>query len=200
MLLVSWLDRGTPFPDPELDAALASEPGTATAVVAGGCFWCTEAVFEAADGVSAVVSGYAGDTEATANYERVCSGATNHAEAIEITYDPSRITYGGLLKLFFSFAHDPTQKDRQGPDRGRQYRSAVFYSGDEQKRIAEAYIAQLDRAGVYDAPIATTLEPLEKFYPAEGYHQDFVRRNPDHPYVVYNALPKLKKLKSSESR
>lgn len=195
MLLFSWLDKGTPFPDPEFDTELAPEAGSATAVVAGGCFWCTEAVFEATDGVSAVVSGYAGGSEDTANYERVCSGTTDHAEAIEITYDPSRITYGGLLKLFFSVAHDPTQKDRQGPDRGRQYRSAVFYANEQQKKIAQAYIAQLDRAGVYDDPIATTIEPLEKFYPAEGYHQDFVRRNPDHPYVVYNALPKLEKLK-----
>jgi len=196
MLLFSWFEKGTPFPDPELDAALAAEPGSATAVVAGGCFWCTEAVFEAAEGVSDVVSGYAGGTAETANYDAVCTGATGHAEAIEITYDPSRITFGAILKLFFSVAHDPTQKDRQGPDRGRQYRSAVFYADQDQKRVAEAYIAQLDRAGVYDGPITTTLEPLEKFFPAEGYHQDFVRRNPDHPYVVYNAVPKLQKLKS----
>lgn len=188
-------DGGKAIPNPEVDAELAIAPGSETAVLAGGCFWCTEAVFEAADGVSAVISGYAGGTAETANYETVCSGATEHAEAIEITYDPSRITYGGLLKLFFSVAHDPTQKDRQGPDRGRQYRSAVFYADEEQKRIAEAYIAQLGRTGVYDKPIVTEIEPLDEFFPAEGYHQDFVRRNPNHPYVVFHALPKLEKLK-----
>jgi len=195
MILSSWLHCGKAFPDPEVDADLASAPGSATAVLAGGCFWCTEAVFEAVDGVSAVVSGYAGGTAETADYERVCSGNTDHAEAIEITYDPSRITYGGLLKLFFSVAHDPTQKDGQGPDRGRQYRSAIFYAGEGQKRIAEAYIAQLGRAGVYDGPIVTELEPLDKFFPAEDYHQDFVRRNPNYPYVVFQALPKIEKLK-----
>jgi len=182
------------FPEPELDAKLSDTPGAETAVLAGGCFWCTEAVFEAADGVSSVVSGYAGGTAGTANYDQVCSGATGHAESIEISYDTSKITYGGILKIFFSVAHDPTERNRQGPDRGRQYRSAVFYSGDEQKRIAEAYIAELDRAGIFDRPIATLVEPLEKFYPAEKYHQDFARRNPDHPYVVINALPKLCKL------
>ncbi|HEY7090240.1 MAG TPA: peptide-methionine (S)-S-oxide reductase MsrA [Tepidisphaeraceae bacterium] len=170
---------------------------TATAVFAGGCFWCTEAVFEQLSGVSDVVSGYAGDTEANANYEAVCSGTTNHAEAIRITYDPSKIEYGELLRVFFS-SHDPTTKDRQGPDFGRQYRSAIFYANDEQKQIAEGYIKQLTDAKVFKEPIVTTLEPLGKgFFPAEQYHQNFVQCHPNHPYILQQALPKVEKVRKA---
>jgi peptide-methionine (S)-S-oxide reductase len=185
----------TPFPDPTVDADRASAKGKQTAVFAGGCFWCTEAVFEQLAGVDKVVSGYAGGDAATAHYEIVGSGKTNHAESIEITYDPARISYGTLLKVFFSVAHDPTQLNRQGPDYGRQYRSAIFYKDEEQKRVAEAYIKQLNEAEVFKKPIVTEVAALTRFYPAEAYHQDFVRLHPDHPYVVQNSLPKMDKLK-----
>jgi peptide-methionine (S)-S-oxide reductase len=181
------------LPDPAVDVNDAK--GRQTAVLAGGCFWCTEAVFEPVAGVEKVVSGYAGGKAEQAKYDLVSSGATEHAEVIEITYDPSKITYGQLLKVFFSVAHDPTQLNRQGPDYGRQYRSAIFYKDEEQKKVAEAYIKQLDAAQAFGKPIATVLSPLKGFYPAEGYHQDFVKRNPSHPYVVVNALPKIAKLK-----
>lgn len=181
------------LPEPSVD--LKPAKGKQTAVFAGGCFWCTEAVFESLIGVDHVISGYAGGDAATAHYEIVGSGRTNHAESIEITYDPSKITYGQLLKVFFSVAHDPTTADHQGPDYGRQYRSAIFYKDAEQKRIAEAYIAQLTAAKVFSAPIITEVSQLPKFYPAEDYHQDFVKHHPTHPYVVHNALPKLEKLK-----
>jgi peptide-methionine (S)-S-oxide reductase len=184
-----------PFPDPAIDQERAVSKGKQTAVFAGGCFWCTEAVFEHVAGVQKVVSGYAGGDAATAHYKIVGEGHTDHAESIEVTYDPSRITYGTLLKIFFSVAHDPTQLNRQGPDYGKQYRSAIFYNSPEQKRTAEAYIAQLSAAKVLSGPIVTQVVPLTKFYPAEDYHQDFVKNNPDHPYVVANALPKLQKLK-----
>src|SRR5690606_25160999 len=154
------------------------------AVFAGGCFWCTEAVYRDLEGVKKVTSGYAGGTAASANYEAVCSGRTDHAEAIEIVFDPSKTSYGELMKIFFSIAHDPTQLNRQGNDVGRQYRSAIFYADAEQKKTAEAYIAQLTGAKVFDDPIVTTLEPLEKFYPGEAYHQDYARRNPMQPYIA----------------
>ncbi|WP_428939016.1 peptide-methionine (S)-S-oxide reductase MsrA [Fontivita pretiosa] len=183
------------LPQPQTDLPTTQPGATATAVFAGGCFWCTEAVFEQLNGVIDVVSGYAGDTRENADYEKVSSGQTRHAEAIQITYDPSKITYGQLLRVFFA-THDPTTKDRQGPDWGRQYRSAIFYANDEQKRVAEAYIKQLSEARVFAAPIVTTVEPLGAgFFPAEQYHQDFVKLHPDHPYVVQNALPKVQKLK-----
>ena len=184
------------FPAPEYDLPRASTPGEATAVLAGGCFWCVEAVYQQLDGVSAVINGYAGDTADTAEYETVCSGTTNHAEAVEIHYDPSRVTYGQLLKVFFSIAHDPTQRDRQGPDVGRQYRSAIFYADDDQKRVATAYIAQLEKAKIFDAPIVTEVVPLEAFYEAEPYHQDYAERNPMQPYIFFNALPKVKKVRT----
>src|SRR6266446_5633555 len=184
----------TPFPDPAIDSDRAAK-GKQTAVFAGGCFWCTEAVFERLAGVDKVVSGFSGGDAASAHYEIVSAGKTNHAESIEITYDPAKITYGTLLKVFFSVAHDPTQLNRQGPDYGRQYRSAIFYKDAEQKRIAEAYIQQLQQAKVFSKPIVTEVTDLKGFYPAEDYHQDFVKRHPDHPYVVVNALPKLDKLK-----
>src|SRR5579859_2081728 len=183
-----------PFPDPVVDSDRAAT-GKPTAVFAGGCFWCTEAVFEQLAGVDKVVSGFSGGDAASAHYEIVSSGKTNHAESIEITYDPAKITYGTLLKVFFSVAHDPTQLNRQGPDYGRQYRSAIFYKDAEQKRIAEAYIKQLEEAKVFHKPIVTEVAELKGFYPAEEYHQHFVQRHPNHPYVVVNALPKLEKLK-----
>ena len=179
------------FPQPAEDL---TRTGTQTAVLAGGCFWCTEAVFERLPGVSDVTSGYSGGEESTANYEATCSGKTGHAEAIKITYDAGQLSYGELLRVFFAVAHDPTQLNRQGGDRGTQYRSAIFYETDDQKRVAAAYIKQLDAAGVYDDPIATTLEPLEAFYEAEDYHQDFAQSNPNQPYVCAVALPKVAKL------
>jgi peptide-methionine (S)-S-oxide reductase len=181
------------FPDPVEDLKIDASAGPQTVVLAGGCFWCTEGVFELAPGVTDVVSGYAGDSAATANYRVVCSGETNHAEVIRITYDPAKTSFGKLLKLFFSIAHDPTTLDRQGNDEGRQYRSAIFYANEDQKRIAAAYIKQLNGAKVFMRPIVTTLEPLVKFFEAEEYHQDFVRNNPSHPYIVSQALPKVKK-------
>jgi len=185
------------FPDPVVDAPLASESVEKTAVFAGGCFWCVEAVFRELLGVISVRNGYAGDSAATANYRAVCSGRTNHAEAIEIRYDAAKTTFGQLLKIHFSVAHDPTQLNRQGNDLGRQYRSAIFYADDEQKKIAEAYIKQLNEARVFSEPIATSLEPLETFYEAEEYHQDYAARNPGQPYIVYVAQPKVEKLREN---
>src|SRR5579872_7152109 len=193
--LLGAAKSATPFPDPAIDADHSAAKGRQTAVFAGGCFWCTEAVFDQLAGVDKVVSGYAGGEAATAHYEIVGSGKTNHAESIEVTYDPARISYGTLLKVFFSVAHDPTQLNRQGPDYGRQYRSAIFYRNAEQKRVAEAYIKQLEEAKVFHKPIVTEVAELKAFYPAEEYHQHFVQRHPNHPYVVVNALPKLDKLK-----
>ncbi len=182
------------FPDPARDLA-ATSGGEQTAVLAGGCFWCVEAVLKELDGVLSVTSGYAGDTAETANYETVCSGRTNHAEAVQVRFDPARISFGQLLKVFFSVAHDPTQVDRQGHDLGRQYRSAIFYADVAQKEVAEAYIRQLDAAHVFDRPIATRLEPLEAFYPAEAYHQDYAALHPSQPYIAYTAAPKVAKLR-----
>jgi peptide-methionine (S)-S-oxide reductase len=183
------------FPDPALDLPLAAQPGKQTAVFAGGCFWCVEAVFKELRGVESVRSGYAGGTADTANYKTVCGGRTDHAEAIEIVYDPSKVTFGQLLKIHFSIAHDPTQLNRQGNDIGRQYRSTIFYADEEQKRVAEAYIRQLNEGAVFEAPIVTTLEPLKQFFEAEAYHQDYAALNPGQPYIVYVAQPKMDKLK-----
>ena len=183
------------FPDPALDVASSSQGVTAEAVLAGGCFWCVEAVYKQLDGVSEVTSGYAGGTAETADYKTVCTGRTGHAEAVRIRFDPSRTSYGQLLKVFFSIAHDPTQRDRQGADVGRQYRSAIFYSDEEQKRVAQAYIAQLDSAKLFSAPIVTEVTPLEAFYEAETYHQDYAERNQRDPYIMFNALPKVKKVR-----
>ncbi len=181
------------FPDPKTD--LEAVGAEHSIVLAGGCFWCTEAVFEQLNGVKNVVSGYAGGTADTARYDAVSAGGTRHAEAIRITYDPSKISYGALLKVFFSVAHDPTQLNRQGPDWGKQYRSAVFYASADEKKVAQAYIAQLTEARIFDKKIVTTLEPLEKFYPSEEYHQDYVARNPMQPYVLMNARPKVNKVR-----
>ena len=180
------------FPDPVEDVPTDQDAGRA--VLAGGCFWCVEAVYEPLDGVQSVVSGYAGGDAASANYEAVCSGRTGHAEVVEVRYDPRRISFGALLKLFFAVAHDPTQKDRQGNDRGPQYRSAIFPVDEAQRKVAEDYIQQLNNAGAFTAPIVTTLEPGHPFHPAEDYHQDFARRNPNQPYITHVAKPKLEKL------
>jgi peptide-methionine (S)-S-oxide reductase len=184
------------FPDPVVDTALADKSGQSRAVLAGGCFWCVEAVYKNLEGVSSVESGYAGGTADTADYETVSSGTTDHAEAVEVAYDPSRISYGQILKVFFAIAHDPTQLNRQGPDTGRQYRSAIFYADGEQQRVAQAYIDQLNKAHVFDQPIVTEVVPLEAFYQAETYHQDYAARNPLNPYIVFNAQPKVRKLRS----
>jgi peptide-methionine (S)-S-oxide reductase len=183
-------------PDPVVDATLADKTGQSRAILAGGCFWCVEAVYKNLDGVTSVESGYAGGTADTADYETVSSGTTDHAESVEVVYDPSRISYGQILKVFFSIAHDPTQLNRQGPDSGRQYRSAIFYADDEQKRLAGAYIDQLNKAHVFDRPIVTEVVPLEAFFQAETYHQDYAARNPLNPYIVINAQPKVRKLRS----
>ncbi|HET9764156.1 MAG TPA: peptide-methionine (S)-S-oxide reductase MsrA [Casimicrobiaceae bacterium] len=171
--------------------------GTATAVFAGGCFWGVDAVFKHVKGVTKVLSGYSGGSEATAKYMLVGTGATGHAEAVEVTYDPSKIAYTDLLKVFFSVAHDPTQKNRQGPDVGSQYRSAIFYANAQQKELAERYIAQLGEAKTFAKPIVTEVVPLSKFYPAEDYHQNYLALHPDQPYIVYNDLPKLEELKKT---
>jgi peptide-methionine (S)-S-oxide reductase len=186
--------NGAVIPAPTLDAPLATAKGEQTAVLAGGCFWGIEAVFEHVKGVIGVKSGYAGGTANTADYETVSTGQTGHAEAVRITYDPSQITYGQLLRVFFSVAHDPTQLNRQGPDTGSQYRSAIFYAGEEQQRIAEAYIAQLSKSKVFDEPIVTQVAALKAFYEAEAYHQDFAAHHPNHSYIVAHDLPKVENL------
>jgi peptide-methionine (S)-S-oxide reductase len=184
------------FPDSTVDTPLADSSGTATAVLAGGCFWCVEAIFSKLRGVVSVRSGYAGGTPETANYQAVCSGKTGHAEAIEIVYDPSKTTFGQLLKIHFSIAHDPTQLNRQGNDVGTQYRSAIFFSDEEQKRVAEAYIHQLNEAGVFNGPIVTTMEPLTRFFVAEPYHQNYAALNPNQSYIVHVSQPKVDKLRT----
>ena len=182
------------FPDPVTDLPLAAPGGPpGTAVLAGGCFWCTEAVYRELDGVLAVTPGYAGGTRETADYETVSTGRTGHAEAIRITYDPSRLTYGQLLKVFFSVAHDPTQRNRQGNDVGPQYRSAIFPQDDGQRRVAEAYVKQLDDAGAFTGPIVTTIERAE-FYEAETYHHDYAKKNPTSGYIRAVSMPKVRKL------
>ena len=182
------------FPDPALDPR-PEKAGTQVAVLAGGCFWGVEAVFERLAGVSEVVSGFAGGTKSTAHYEVVSTGTTGHAESVQITYDPAKISYGQLLKVFFAVAHDPTELNRQGPDEGTQYRSAIFYATPDQQAVAEAYVRQLDAAKVFKRRIVTQVVPLEGFYPAEAYHQHFLDQHPDYPYIVYNDLPKLEHLK-----
>ena len=184
------------FPQPLDDSPLAGDSREAVAVLAGGCFWCVEAVYLQLEGVRSVTSGYSGGTAESADYETVCGGATDHAEAVEIRYDASKLTYGTLLKVFFSIAHDPTTKDRQGADAGRQYRSVIFYADAEQRRVAGAYVRQLDAARVLDRPIVTEVVPLDRFYAAETYHQNYAARNSGQPYIVFNALPKVKKVRT----
>jgi peptide-methionine (S)-S-oxide reductase len=183
------------LPNPVLDAPIATTKAEQTAVVAGGCFWGIQAVFQHVKGVISATSGYAGGSAKTAEYELVSTGETGHAESVKITYDPSQITYGQLLWVFFSVAHDPTQLNRQGPDTGTQYRSSIFYGSDEQKRIAEAYITQLEKAKVFPRPIVTQVVPLKAFYPAEAYHQDYAAHHPTSPYIVYNDAPKVAHLR-----
>ena len=179
---------------PTATAAVATAP-TETAVLAGGCFWGVQAVFQHVKGVTNAVSGYAGGEASTAVYESVGSGSTGHAEAVQVTYDPRQVSYAQLLQIYFSVAHDPTQLNRQGPDSGTQYRSAIFPANDEQARTARAYVEQLDKAHSFKAPIATRIEPGRRFFPAESYHQDYLARNPRQPYIVFNDLPKLDDLK-----
>lgn len=183
------------LPDPKLDVP-AGAAGNQVAVFAGGCFWGIEAVFEHVQGVERASSGYSGGSAMTARYPLVGTGRTGHAEAVKVVYDPSRVSYGQLLKVFFSVAHDPTQLNRQGPDVGPQYRSAIFYGSAEQKRMATAYIAQLDAAGVFARPIVTEVAPLKSFHVAESYHQDYARLHPDDPYIVHNDAPKVVNLKA----
>jgi peptide-methionine (S)-S-oxide reductase len=185
----------TTIPNPTLDAPLAKTKGEQTAVLAGGCFWGIEAVFEHVKGVTKATSGYSGGSADTAQYEIVSSGQTGHAESVRVVYDPSQISYGQLLKVFFSVAHDPTELNRQGPDTGTQYRSAIFYGNEEQQRIAEAYIDQLNKAKVFGAPIVTKVTALQAFYEAEGYHQDYLAQHPNQPYIVINDIPKVENLK-----
>ncbi len=186
---------GVTIPDPVVSSQLATAKGEQIAVFAGGCFWGVEAVFEHVKGVTDVTSGYAGGDAKTANYKAVSGGATGHAEAVRVTYDPSQITYGQLLKVFFAVAHDPTQLNRQGPDVGAHYRSAIFYADDEQRRIAESYIAQLNKAKLFKRPIVTQVAALKTFHEAEAYHQDYAARHPDQPYIVAHDLPKLENLR-----
>jgi len=182
-------DKG--IPAPQLDTPAAAKSGVETAVLAGGCFWGMQGVFQHAKGVTKVVAGYAGGTKETANYEMVGTERTGHAESVEITFDPKQVSYGQLLRLYFGVAHAPTQLNRQGPDTGPSHRSEIFYANPDQERIARAYVAQLDLAKVFRGPIVTKVEPLQALYPAEDYHQDFLVRNPNYPYIVINDLPKV---------
>ncbi|HEY8165634.1 MAG TPA: peptide-methionine (S)-S-oxide reductase MsrA [Gemmatimonadaceae bacterium] len=185
----------SPLPPPTFDAPLAPKHGQDTAVLAGGCFWGIEEVFQHVKGVKDAMSGYAGGTVASPSYEEVSSGETGHAESVLVIYDPAEISYGQLLRIFFSVAHDPTQLNRQGPDVGTQYRSAIFYRNDLQHRIAKSYIEQLTKAKLFSKPIVTQVAPLSRFNMAEAYHQDYARQHPNQPYIVFNDAPKVKNLK-----
>ncbi|CDZ31614.1 Peptide methionine sulfoxide reductase MsrA [Neorhizobium galegae bv. officinalis] len=187
-------EEGFAIPAPAIDQA-ASTAATETAIFAGGCFWGVQGVFQHVEGVKNAVSGYAGGAKDTAAYETVGYGKTGHAESVRVTFDPKKVTYGHLLQIYFSVAHDPTQLNRQGPDTGTQYRSTVFPTSEEQARVAKAYIDQLNKAKIFHTAIATTIEPGKAFYPAEAYHQDFLTQNPTYPYIVYNDLPKIENLK-----
>jgi peptide-methionine (S)-S-oxide reductase len=183
------------IPAPQLDAPLATVHGKQTAIFAGGCFWGTQSVFERVKGVTATTAGYAGGSASTATYDQVTTETTGHAESVKVVYDPAKITYGKLLQIFFSVVHDPTQLNRQGPDVGTSYRSAIFYTTDEQRKISSAYIAQLDAAHVFPKPIVTRLTPLKGFYDAESYHQDYALNNPNNPYIMVCDHPKIEALK-----
>lgn len=184
-----------PFPKPAVDSPLTSAKGKETAVLSGGCFWGVQAVFQHLNGVISSTSGYSGGAANTAHYEEVSTGTTGHVESVKVVFDPSQISYGQILMIFFSVAHNPTELNRQGPDEGTQYRSAIFYANDEQKRIAEAYIAQLNAAKTFSSPIVTQVVSLQAFYPAEGYHQDYLEHHTYEPYIMINDLPKLDHLK-----
>jgi peptide-methionine (S)-S-oxide reductase len=186
-------ERAFVIPAPMLDQSASTH--TETIVLAGGCFWGVQAVFQHTKGVTSAVSGYAGGEKQTAHYEMVGGGRTGHAESVAVTFDPQQISYGKILQIYFSVAHNPTELNRQGPDVGTQYRSAIFYANDEQKKIANTYIAQIDKAHVFPQPIVTQLEALHGFYPAEDYHQDFAVLHPSYPYIVFNDLPKVDNLK-----
>ena len=184
-----------PFPKPTVDEPLAAAKGQESAVLAGGCFWGVQAVFEHLKGVTSVTAGYSGGRMKSPSYEMVSSGLTGHAESVSIAFDPSQISYGQILMVYFAVAHDPTQLNRQGPDTGSQYRSAIFYSNEQQKRIAEAYVAQLDASSIYPRKFVTQIVPFEAFYRAEEVHQDYLANHPNDPYIVYNDVPKLERLK-----
>jgi peptide-methionine (S)-S-oxide reductase len=184
-----------PIPAPALDTPAAEAAGPQTAVLAGGCFWGLQGMFEHVNGVTKVVAGYSGGTRETAHYEMVGTEKTGHAESVEITFDPKRISYGQLLRLYFAVAHDPTELDRQGPDSGPSYRSEIFFNSPTQERVAKAYVEQLTKGKIFNGPIVTKIEPLKGFYPAEDYHQDFLIHNPTYPYIVRNDLPKIAALK-----
>jgi peptide-methionine (S)-S-oxide reductase len=183
------------IPAPSVDEPVGQQTVTETATLAGGCFWGVQGVFQHVKGVTSAVSGYAGGSQETAQYKTVSSGTTGHAESVRVTFDPRQVSYGRILQVYFSVAHDPTQLDQQGPDAGTQYRSAIFPVNAEQARVAGAYIAQLNQAHVFDAAIVTKIEAGHSFYPAETYHQDFLERNPSYPYIVFNDLPKIRELK-----
>src|SRR3954464_5120078 len=183
------------IPAPAVDTPAAEATGLQTAVLAGGCFWGLQGMFEHVQGVTKVVAGYSGGTKETAHYEVVGTERTGHAESVEITFDPKKVTYGQLLRLYFSVAHDPTELNRQGPDSGPSYRSESFFTSPTQERVAKAYVAQLNQGKVFGKPIATKIEPMKGFYPAEAYHQDFLIHNPTYPYIVHNDLPKIDALK-----
>ena len=186
---------GAAVPAPVVDQPKVTAPAKQTAVVAGGCFWGIQAVFQHVKGVVTATSGYTGGSVKNPDYETVSGGRTGHAESVQIVYDPSQVTYGELLRVFFSVAHNPTELNRQGPDSGTQYRSVIFYGDDEQKKIAEAYVAQLDQAGAFKRKIVTQVVPLKAFYPAEAYHQDYATRHPNQPYIAFNDVPKVENLK-----
>jgi peptide-methionine (S)-S-oxide reductase len=183
------------IPPPATEEAAPSGGALQSVVLAGGCFWGIQAVYQHVEGVHQAVSGYAGETNANPSYEQVSSGRTGHAEAVQVTFDPHKISLGKILQIFFSVAHDPTQLNRQGPDFGTQYRSAIFFSDETEKRVAQSYIAQLDRAKAFRRPIVTRIDPLTKFYPAEAYHQNYALTHPYSPYIVINDLPKVDNLK-----
>ncbi len=195
LLLAATTFANPPIPAPVADAPLSKHPGKETAVFAGGCFWGVQSVFERVKGVVSTAAGYAGGAAQTATYRQVITETTGHAESVEVVYDPSRITYGQLLRVYFSVAHDPTELNRQGPDVGTSYRSAIFYTNDEQKRLAQAYIAQLDAQKAFPKPIVTEVTPLKAFYRAEDYHQDYAYYNPDNPYIQVCDRPKIAALK-----
>lgn len=188
--------EGGPIPAPAVDIALSKGAGERSIVLGGGCFWGVQAVFQHVRGVRSAVSGYSGGAPWTAHYQLVSLGMSGHAESVRVLYDPSRISLGRLLQVFFSVAHDPTQRNRQGPDEGTQYRSAVFYADEEQERVTRAYIAQLDQSGVFPRPIATEVVPLKAFHTAESYHQDYASRHPDDPYIRVNDAPKVANLRA----
>ena len=190
----NYTSAATVIPDPAVDETLASQKGQETIVVAGGCFWGIQAVFQHVKGVSRATSGYSGGTVKNPDYEQVSSGSTGHAESVEIVYDPSKITLGQLLKVFFSVAHDPTELNRQGPDTGTQYRSIIFFANQDQRHIAEAYVRQLDQAKVFSSPLVTQIVPFKAFYPAEDYHQNYAAEHPSNPYIATFDLPKVKNL------